>query len=102
MYLIEILLPLFDDKKKPITGALYERLAEELTDKFGGVTSLTRAPAEGRWRDGGATAHDDIVVLEVMAPTLDRAWWSQLRLRLMREFRQEDVVIRSSRIERLR
>ena len=102
MHLIEILLPLFDDQKQPIAGDLYDRLAGQLTDKFGGVTSFSRAPAEGRWRDGGATAHDDIVVLEVMTETLERAWWSELRVRLMREFKQDDVVIRSSRIERLR
>ena len=102
MHLIEILLPLVDDERKPIADDLYDRLAEQLTDKFGGVTSFTRAPAEGRWRDGGTTDHDDIVVLEVMTETIDRAWWSQLRLRLMKEFKQEDVVIRSSLIERLK
>jgi hypothetical protein len=102
MYLVEILLPLFDDKKKPISGDVYDRLAQELSDKFGGVTSFTRAPAEGRWRDGGDTAHDDIVVLEVMTESLDRAWWLQLRLRLMQELKQDDIVIRSSSIDRLR
>ena len=102
MYLIEILLPLRDDEKKPFNANLYEQLGQELTDKFGGVTGFMRAPAEGKWRDGGGTAHDDIVVLEVMTDALDRPWWSRLRLRLMKEFRQEDIVIRSSQIERLK
>jgi hypothetical protein len=39
------------------------------------------------------------VVIEVMAE--DREWWSQLRRDLMRDFRQEDIVIRSQAIERL-
>jgi hypothetical protein len=36
-----------------------------------------------------------------MAEELDRAWWSQLRKDLMREFRQEDIIIRSQAIERV-
>jgi hypothetical protein len=36
-----------------------------------------------------------------MAENIDRAWWSALRKDLMREFRQDDIVIRSQAIERL-
>ena len=45
--LIQILLPTNggDD-------GVFERLAQELTVKFGGVTSFIRAPAEGRWNTG--------------------------------------------------
>jgi hypothetical protein len=43
---------------------LYESLAQELTAKFGGVTSFSRAPAQGRWRDPGGTEHDEIIVTE--------------------------------------
>jgi hypothetical protein len=101
MYLIEILLPLQDERSKPFPAEPYERLAQRLTERFGGVTSFTRAPAEGRWKSQGTTERDDIVVIEVMAENIDRGWWSELRKNLMREFRQDDVVIRSQAIERL-
>jgi hypothetical protein len=60
-----------------------------------------RAPAEGRWHQGGETEHDEIVVVEVMAANLDRAWWSGLRARLTTEFRQLELVIRAQAMERL-
>ena len=56
-----------------------KEVAQLLTERFGGVTSFSRSPGEGRWKNRGATEHDDIVVIEVMAEELDRAWWSQLR-----------------------
>jgi hypothetical protein len=101
MYLIQILLPLEDDKGVRFPPEQYGRLAQELTDRFGGVTSFTRSPAEGRWKQGAQTAHDEIVVMEVMIDDLDRAWWANLRERLAREFRQEEIVIRCQPIERL-
>ena len=101
MYLIEILLPLRDKNGSSFSPESYERLARELTERFGGVTCFARSPAEGRWRNDGGTEHDDIVVLEVMAERLDRSFWSELRRRLMRVFGQDDIVIRGHAIERL-
>jgi hypothetical protein len=102
MYLIEILLPLMDKGGASFPAENYDRLTDELTQHFGGVTSFSRSPAEGRWRNEGGTEHDDIAVIEVMAEQLDLPWWSQLRRRLMREFAQDDIVIRSHEIVRLK
>ena len=74
MHLIEILLPVSGPDGVEFPATKFERLARELTEKFGGVTSFTRSPAEGRWKTQGGTEHDDIVVMEVMAETLDRYW----------------------------
>ena len=93
-FLVEILLPLKDADGRAFPDSAFETLTQKLTATFGGVTSFSRSPAEGRWRTDGGTEHDDIVVLEVMAETLDRAWWSALRKELMRQFVQEDIVIR--------
>jgi hypothetical protein len=101
MYLIQILLPLEDKDGGPFPSEQYSALAQQLTDQFGGVTSFMRSPAEGRWKQGEETAHDDIVVMEVMITQLDRGWWADLRKRLTREFRQEEIVIRCQPIERL-
>jgi hypothetical protein len=101
MFLINILLPLQDKRGQAFAAESYDRLAQRLTDRFGGVTSFARSPGEGRWKNRGATEHDEIVVIEVMADDIDRAWWSGLRRDLMDEFKQEDIVIRSQAIERL-
>ena len=93
MFLIEILIPLRDSDGSAFPANPYERLAQLLTNRFGGVTGLFRSPAQGRWRKEGATEHDDIVVLEVLADAIDRAWWSNLRRDLMRELRQDDIEL---------
>ena len=49
MHLVQLLLPLNDDKGRRFSAQAFRGLAQELTEKFGGVTSFTRTPAEGRW-----------------------------------------------------
>ena len=99
IYLIQILLPLYDNAGAPLPRELYARVREELTGKYGGLTAFTRAPAEGLWQEGGGTKRDDIVVLEVMADQLDRAWWQGYRRDLERAFRQEAIVVRAQELD---
>ena len=66
MLLVEILLPLADDSGTPFPAEAYDRLAQRLTEHFGGVTSFARSPGDGRWKNRGGTQHDDIVVMEIM------------------------------------
>jgi hypothetical protein len=47
LYLIQILLPLYDNAGAPLPRELYDDVREELTRRFGGLTAFTRAPAEG-------------------------------------------------------
>jgi hypothetical protein len=66
------------------------------------VTAYTRAPAAGLWTpQPGHTTRDDIVVYEVMAHALDRAWWAAYRTALEQRFAQAELVIRAHAIERL-
>ncbi len=101
MYLIQTLLPLRDADGEPFPRAYYEQVVRKLTDTFGGITAYTRSPAEGRWQSGGREEHDDVIVLETMTATLDRAWWRELRIMLEKEFGQDEIVIRAMPIERL-
>jgi hypothetical protein len=101
MHLVQLLLPLFDNAGEHFPQAPYRQVRAELTERFGGLTAFTRAPAEGLWTDGGETSHDEIVVFEVMAERLDRAWWAAYRGELEQRFRQDVVVIRAQAIERL-
>jgi hypothetical protein len=101
MHLIEILLPLRDNEGQRFEPGLYARVREGLIEKFGGLTAFTRSPAEGLWDEGGETSRDEIIVLEVMADYLDRAWWSRFRERLEADFRQDEIVVRTHEVERL-
>jgi hypothetical protein len=103
MQLVQILLPLRDNEGKPFPPAEFARLRTVLTDRFGGLTAYTRAPAQGIWdpEDGPGEQRDDVVIYEVMADPLDRAWWAALRRELEERFRQDEVVVRASEVERL-
>jgi hypothetical protein len=102
MHLVQILLPLFDNEGRPFAREHYAHVRHELTERFGGLTAFTRAPAEGLWKDDeGETAHDDVVVFEVMVRRIDRGWWRDYRHVLEREFRQDVIVIRAQDIELL-
>ncbi|MGQ7793774.1 hypothetical protein ACUN0C_15310 [Faunimonas sp. B44] len=101
MILVQILLPVRDNSGRLFGAPAFDRVRGELTERFGGLTAFTRAPAEGLWREGGSTSVDDIAVLEVMAETLDRAWWTAYREDLQRRFAQEVIVVRAQAIELL-
>jgi hypothetical protein len=96
MYLVQILLPVYDNDGHAFEAREYMQLRSDLADRFGGVTAYTRAPARGVWKDGaGETTRDDIVIFEVMTDTLDRTWWRQFRQALERRFRQDSLIVRA-------
>lgn len=99
MHLVEILLPLRDADNEPFPAAYYDELAQQLTDRFGGVTSFLRAPAEGRWHGSGAMHRDDIAVIEVMTRSFDREWWTALKRELTERFRQQELIIRCQMVD---
>jgi hypothetical protein len=102
MHVIEILLPLRDNEGTPFPRAALDRVRQELTERFGGVTAHLRAPAAGAWKDDeGDVARDDVVIVEVMADSLDRGWWSGYRRDLEARFRQDEILIRATECERL-
>lgn len=102
MYLVQILLPLYDNERKLFPQPEYERIRDELTERFGGLTTYVQSPAKGLWRETGAeTVHDDIVIYEVMTELLDRAWWQEYRQDLSVRFRQELLIVRVSEVELL-
>jgi hypothetical protein len=101
VHLVEILLPLYDNEGRRFGAGELDRVSDELASRFGGVTAFRRSPAEGVWREGGEESRDRVVVLEVMAEDLDRAWWREYREELERRFRQEKMVVRASEFEEL-
>jgi hypothetical protein len=102
MYLVQLLLPLYDNANVRFPRETFDHVRQELTDRFGGVTAFLRSPGEGFWRIAeNAINRDDVVIFEVMADQLDRPWWARYREDLERRFRQIELVIRASSIERL-
>jgi hypothetical protein len=95
VHLVQILLPLYDNEGVQFGEEPFARVRRELTGRFGGLTTFSRAPAEGLWKEAGKTHRDDIVVFEVMTATLDRDWWSKYRRELETLFRQDEIVVRA-------
>jgi hypothetical protein len=102
MHLVQLLLPVYDGAGQHFDRELYAEVARELTDRFGGVTAYSRAPATGLWKETPSqTTRDDIVVYEVMVPVLDATWWRKYREALEERFRQTELVVRAQEIRRL-
>ena len=101
MHLVEILLPTADNEGRRFPEERFEALRRELTERFGGATVFSQAPAEGFWKGGEGTAKDLIVIFEVMCESVDEGWWKDRRQRLEAEFRQEVVVVRAQEMRLL-
>ena len=101
-YLVQIILPLYGASGQLFGRAPFAAVRRELTDRFGGTTAYTRAPAEGTWEDpDGRVHHDDVIVVEVMTETIDRVWWREYAAELARRFEQDTVVVRAMAYESL-
>lgn len=98
MHVVEILLPLWDNEGRRFPGPAFAEVRAELVETFGGLTAFTRSPAEGLWEDGGEVTRDEIVVFEVMAEAIDRAWWGEYRRRLEQRFAQDSIVVRAREV----
>jgi len=102
MQLIELFLPLRDEAGTPFPKEMFDAVRDELADVFGGVTAFTRTPATGLWEDdGGEVRRDEVVLFEVMAEQVDHGWWRNYRGKLEQRFRQDEVLVRATAVERL-
>ena len=100
MHLVQILLPLYDNNGEPFPQREYVQVRDELTERFGGITTYVRSPAEGLWKETPTlTVRDDIVIYEVMTEGLDRSWWRGYREKLAVRFRQDMLIVRVSVVE---
>ena len=90
----------------PTRPGVHERVQtglqlRRLIDRFGGLTAYARSPAEGIWDNGEKPVSDQIVIFEVMVDALDREWWASYRSNLEGLFRQDEILIRASQVDRL-
>jgi hypothetical protein len=98
MKLVQILLPVRDNRGRKFKGALYSDVHSELVRRFGGLTAYTRSPARGLWKSEGSTKRDDMIILEVMTKRFDRTWWKKYRQDLESKFRQDEIIVRAHEV----
>ena len=102
MFLIQILLPLYDNNKQRFDKIFYNDIRNQLKEKFGGVTLYRNTPAEGLWKDErGKTNYDELITAEVMTEDLDKKWWQQYKHQLEQIFKQEEILIKVTKFEKL-
>jgi hypothetical protein len=101
-WLVQILLPLTDNERRPFADAVWDRLKARLVDAFGGVTAYQHTPAQGVWAPTQqARTREEVFVVEVMTAEFDVGWWTELQGDLERELRQEAIVVRALRTTEL-
>ncbi|NYZ63052.1 hypothetical protein [Luteimonas deserti] len=102
MHLIQFFLPLRDNDGDAFPRAMFDTVRSELTERFGGVTAFVRTPAVGAWEDDtGDVQRDEVILVEVMVPTLERDWWRDYRETLRTRFRQEALLVRATAVDML-
>jgi len=100
MHLIQLFLPLRDDTGQRFGRVDFDRVREELTERFGGVTAFVRSPAAGAWEDDdGDIERDEMILIEVMVETLDRGWWQSYREEVRGRFRQDELLVRATTVQ---
>jgi len=102
MYLIQILLPLYDNQGRRLPKKLFDDTSRSLAKSHGGVTAYTRSPAVGLWKSRGSQLKkDEIVVYEVVTPDLKPELWENRRQKWEVAFRQDSLLIRATRCQQL-
>jgi hypothetical protein len=51
MHLVQILLPFYDPAGDRFERRAFDRIAQDLSNRFGGATLYARAPATGLWME---------------------------------------------------
>ena len=101
MHLIQLLLPIYEKGGKRVGTSKFKQVKTELTRTFGGLTIYSRAPAHGLFKDQSKVVYDEIVIVEVMVKKIDKSWWATYRKNLERQFHQDILVVRASKIRLL-
>jgi hypothetical protein len=98
--LIQLLLPTVSAAGLDNRAAPLAQTRQELAARFKGLTAYVRAPAKGLWTaPDGHTEQDDVVMVEVVTDTFDRAWWRTYSATLAERFHQETIHVRAIPVE---
>jgi hypothetical protein len=101
MVLIQLLLPTSGAARADAVAPLAQT-RRELADRFSGLTAYLRSPAKGLWTaPDGHAEEDDVVMVEVVTETFDRAWWRAYAATLAARFDQESIHVRAVPVDML-
>ena len=101
MVLIQLLLPMSGAERADGLEPIAET-RRELAERFNGLTAYLRSPAKGLWTaPDGHTEQDDVVMVEVVTDTFDRAWWRTYAAKLAARFGQESIHLRAVPVDML-
>lgn len=98
----DIFVPLQYNDGTPIEPQKLQRLQAELLENFAGLTYFPQ-PNEGFWKMSGVTYRDEIVVYRVLTDRVRsaRRYLGDLKDRLKRELKQEEILIIERDVETL-
>jgi hypothetical protein len=100
--LIQLLLPIVRVAEPNQLHTPLRQTREELAARFNGLTAYVRSPAKGVWTaPDGHTEQDDVVMMEIVTETFDRAWWRTYAATLAARFQQDTIHLRAVPIEML-
>jgi hypothetical protein len=95
MHLVQILLPVTQGDTAG-RDARFRATRAELVAKYEGVTAYVRSPAQGLWTaPDGRVERDEMMMVEVLVETFDRAWWREYADTLAARFEQQEIHIRA-------
>jgi hypothetical protein len=95
-FLIQILLPRRSNTDPQGRDADFADTRAELVERYDGVTAYLRSPAQGAWTGpDGQVERDEVVMIEVVTDTFERAWWRAYAEKLAKRFHQEAIHIRA-------
>jgi len=101
MVLIQLLLPATGVARADGVAPLAQT-RRELAERFNGLTAYLRSPAKGSWiAPDGHAEHDDVVMVEIVTETFDRAWWRTYAATLAARFDQESIHVRAVPVDML-
>lgn len=90
----DLFVPLTFNDGEPIPASLFQSLQRRLLSRFGGLTFFPQ-PNRGFWKMGDVTYRDEIVVYRVISANAvaSRQYLAKLKKWMLREFRQEEILI---------
>ncbi|NKQ86852.1 hypothetical protein C3Y91_21310 [Rhizobium sp. UPM1133] len=98
MHLIQVFIPAAPQVPIDVEDVI-ATVQREMTERHGGATAYLNSPAKGLWSNGEGAEEDDVIVIEVMVDTLDKAWWHQYRRNLEQLLRQDALLVRALPVE---
>jgi inorganic pyrophosphatase len=92
--LVQLFLPMYDNKGIVFPEKYYHRIREELTQNFGGTTFYFRSPVSGTWKQENNVIKDELLVAEIFTQEEGISFFIKYKSKLETRFKQDEIIIR--------